>query len=96
MSAVGGHADIAETSLMMVIRPDSVRPDRFEVGHLGGLSEADLELMWKNGIRSVSHNGVIGSPFGSSHNIGEACLAAVAELLIKTFDSEAGVAGARR
>lgn len=94
--AVGGHADIAETSLMMVIRPDSVRPDRFEVGHLGGLSEADLELMWKNGIRSVSQNGVIGSPIGSSYAIGEACLAAVAELLIKTFDSEAGAASARR
>ncbi|PZA10454.1 creatininase family protein [Rhodopseudomonas palustris] len=96
VSAVGGHADIAETSLMMVIRPESVRQDRFEVGHLGGLSESDLELVWKNGIRSVSPNGVIGSPFGSNREIGEACLAAVAELLIETFESATKAAGARR
>ncbi|WP_051048721.1 creatininase family protein [Rhodopseudomonas sp. B29] len=95
VSAVGGHADIAETSLMMVIRPASVRPDRFEVGHLGGLSEADLELMWKNGIRSVSHNGVIGSPFGSSREIGDACLAAVTELLIESFDGGTKAGSAR-
>lgn len=96
VSAVGGHADIAETSLMMVIRPDSVRQDRFEVGHLGGLSEADLELMWKNGIRSVSPNGVIGSPFGSNRQIGEVCLAAVADLLIETFDGGSSATADRR
>jgi creatinine amidohydrolase len=86
--AVGGHADIAETSLMMAICPESVRHDRFEVGHLGALTEQQLELMWKNGIRSVSWNGIIGSPIGSSCEIGEACLAAVADLLVDTFKEQ--------
>lgn len=84
-NAVGGHADIAETSLMMVIRPESVRTDKFEIGHLGALSEKDLQSMWKNGIESVTKNGILGSPIGSCVQIGERCLEAIADLLTETF-----------
>lgn len=84
-NAVGGHADIAETSLMMVIRPDSVRTDQFEVGHLGALSEEKLQSMWKNGIKSVTKNGILGSPIGSSEQIGARCLEAIADLLTGSF-----------
>lgn len=89
--AVGGHADIAETSLMMAIRPNSVRHDRFEVGQLGALTQAQLELMWKNGIQSVSQNGIIGSPFGASSEIGEACLVAITDLLVDTFQEKRSI-----
>lgn len=83
--AVGGHADIAETSLMMCLRPDSVRSDRFEAGYLGVLSEGQLHLMWKNGIKSISTNGIIGNPNGSTIEIGERCLEAIADLLTGSF-----------
>jgi creatinine amidohydrolase len=83
--AVGGHADIAETSLMMCLRPESVRHDRFEVGHLGALNQEQLESMWKNGIKSVSANGIIGNPNGSTVTIGERCLDAIADLLAEAF-----------
>ncbi|MGN8545362.1 creatininase family protein [Bradyrhizobium sp. CCBAU 53421] len=84
-NAVGGHADIAETSLMMLLRPDSVRLHRFEVGHLGALSEAQLQAMWKNGIKSVTDNGIIGDPYGSSAEIGARCLEAISDLLATSF-----------
>jgi creatinine amidohydrolase len=84
-SAVGGHADIAETSLMMHLRPDSVRQGRFEMGHRGALSEQQLQSMWKNGIKSISANGIIGDPTGSTSTIGERCLEAIAELLSESF-----------
>ncbi|WP_050401603.1 creatininase family protein [Bradyrhizobium embrapense] len=87
-NAVGGHADIAETSLMMLLRPDSVRLDRFEVGHLGALSEEQLQAMWSNGIKSVTANGIIGNPFGSTAGIGERCLAAITDLLAVSFGSQ--------
>jgi creatinine amidohydrolase len=83
--AVGGHADIAETSLMMKIRPDSVRLDRLEPGHRGQLSQEQLESMWKNGIASVTRNGIIGDPRGSTRAIGESCLARVTDLLVNAF-----------
>lgn len=82
---VGGHADIAETSLMLYLRPDTVRLDRFEAGHLGALSEEQLQSMWRNGIVSVSANGIIGDPHGSTAQIGERCLEAIAELLVVSF-----------
>lgn len=84
-NAVGGHADIAETSLMMCLRPDSVRRGRFEAGRLGELSEEQLQSMWKNGIRSVSENGILGDPRGSTVQIGERCLEAIASLLTNVF-----------
>jgi creatinine amidohydrolase len=84
-NAVGGHADIAETSLMMCLRPDSVRLDRLEVGHLGALSEVQLRSMWKDGIKSITGNGVIGDPHGSTVEIGERCLEAIADLLAGSF-----------
>jgi creatinine amidohydrolase len=84
-AAVGGHADIAETSLMMKIRPDSVRTERFEPGHLGQLSQGQLELMWKNGISSVTQNGILGDPRGSTVAIGERCLERIADLLVEAF-----------
>ena len=86
-AAVGGHADIAETSLMMKLRPDSVRVDRFEPGHLGLLSQEQLELVWKNGISSVTKNGIIGDPRGSTVQIGDSCLEAIADLLVDSFNS---------
>lgn len=82
---VGGHADIAETSLMLKLRPESVRVDRFACGHLGALTPDQLDLMWKNGIVSVSRNGIIGDPHGSTAAIGERCLHDVADLLTKFF-----------
>lgn len=86
-AAVGGHADIAETSLMLKIRPDSVRTDRFEPGHIGLLSQDQLQLMWKNGISSVTRNGILGDPRGSTVAIGERCLERTGELLADAFKS---------
>lgn len=82
---VSGHADIAETSLMMEIRPESVRHDRFEPGHLGVLTQEDLAQIWRSGISSVTANGILGDPRGSTAKIGVSCLDAIAELLFSAF-----------
>jgi creatinine amidohydrolase len=82
---VGGHADIAETSLMMKLRPQSVRSSLMEPGRVGVLSEEQLALMWKGGIASVSRNGILGDPRGSSSTIGERCLDRITDLLVSAF-----------
>ncbi len=86
-AAVAGHADIAETSLMMKIRPESVRNNLFEPGHIGALSQQQLELVWQNGISSISPNGILGDPRGSTAAIGEICLDRIADLLVEAFAS---------
>lgn len=91
--SVGGHADIAETSLMIHLRPDSVRHGRLTAGHVGFLTTEQLNLMWKNGIGSISCNGVLGDARGSTREIGKTCLNATARLLASAFADESSREG---
>ena len=68
---VGGHADIAESSEMLTIRPDLVRRELAEEGYMGGFSEALMERIFRDGFRSVTPNGILGDPRGMSAEIGD-------------------------
>ncbi len=92
----GSHAGLSETSMVMVGRPELVDTGRFERGFvgdtqarmrevLGAGSDADQsELVSGAGFRwkteQISPNGIFGDPHGSSAEIGQALLAARAEL----------------
>lgn len=82
---VGGHADIAEGSVMMAIRPDLVKADRAEAGYLGETSQALLERIFNEGFRSVTPNGILGDARGLSADLGEKCLAAGADAMALFF-----------
>lgn len=71
---VGGHADLAETSEMLVIRPELVRLDRAERGHVQRFDASLAERIFGEGFRAVTPNGVLGDPRGATAEIGEACL----------------------
>jgi creatinine amidohydrolase len=81
-SHVGGHADVAETSVMLVLHPETVRADRAAAGYLGTVDEAFLRRAFIEGIDAVAPNGVLGDPAGSSKAIGHAALDAVTELVV--------------
>lgn len=68
------HAGRTETSLMLHIRPHSVRLDRAEAGNTGTLAEL-LPAMMAGGILAVSENGVLGDPAGASAAEGARVLA---------------------
>lgn len=67
------HAGYTETSLMLHLRPESVRLDRAEAGNSQPLSEI-LPAMMAGGIAAVSPNGVLGDPAGASAEEGERVL----------------------
>lgn len=67
------HAGFTETSLMLHLRPDSVRLDRAEAGNTQPLREI-LPAMMAGGIAAVSPNGVLGDPTGASAAEGERLL----------------------
>lgn len=64
------HAGRVETSVMMAIRPDLVRsvPPAADGCDLG-LAEV-IGVLRRSGVRSVSANGVLGNPAGSSAELG--------------------------
>ncbi|MDV3125921.1 creatininase family protein [Mycobacterium sp. 21AC1] len=80
---VGGHADVAETSVMLVLHPDKVRVEGFARGYSGTVDEKFLARTFREGIGSVSPNGVLGDPAGASESIGTACLDAVTSLIVE-------------
>lgn len=82
---VGGHADIAETSIMLDIHPERVRVGNYAAGRLGLPTREVLETMWRDGLRAVSPNGILGDPHGSSVVIGRTCIEHIASLLVKSF-----------
>jgi len=70
------HAGITETSLMLHLRPGSVRLDRAEPGETRPLNEI-LSLLMAGGVGAVSPNGVLGDPTGASAAAGEQALEAM-------------------
>lgn len=85
---VGGHADLAETSVMLDIHPERVRTEAYAAGKLGLPSQSDLELMWREGLRALSSNGILGDPHGSTVAIGRHCIERIATLLLDGFAAQ--------
>jgi creatinine amidohydrolase len=77
---VGGHACLGETSEMLHIRPDLVREDRFEPGFVGS-SRGMISRILRDGMHTVSQNGILGDPRGATAEAGEALLEALADHL---------------
>jgi creatinine amidohydrolase/Fe(II)-dependent formamide hydrolase-like protein len=80
--AEGGlHAGEWETSLMLAIHPELVRMDSAEPGFTGDLQEA-VASMFAGGVASISENGAIGDPRGSTAAHGQRYWGAVVELVL--------------
>ncbi len=80
---VGGHADVAETSEMMVIRPDLVREDRLSAGYTGGTDPAVFRRIFEEGLRAVTDNGVLGDAHGATAEIGRRCIERAADAVVR-------------
>lgn len=78
------HAGHTETSLMLHIRPESVRLERAEAGDTRPLREI-LPLMMAGGVAAVTPNGVLGDPTAATADEGrrvfDAMAAAIDDLL---------------
>lgn len=59
------HAGRTETSLMLAIAPDTVRPDLAEPGNPAPIREL-LPRLQAEGVRAASPNGVLGDPVGAT------------------------------
>jgi len=79
VASVGGHADLAETSEMLCIRPDLVRSHLAECGHMQDFDQALMDRIFGDGFRSVTPNGILGDARKSTKEIGEACIRRAAD-----------------
>jgi creatinine amidohydrolase len=86
---VGGHADIAESSIMLALYPELVRAERAGAGHRGVLTPALLRRVFEEGIGAVAPNGILGDARGMSEAIGRRCIAETVDLLVSYFRERA-------
>ena len=70
------HADIIETSMMMVLAPGTVRTEEMQRGFVG---RPDLEELTERGLQAFTDNGVLGDPRGASPEMGRELIAAWVE-----------------
>jgi len=84
---VGGHADIAETSEILCIRPDLVRAERAAEGHVQAFDDELKDRIFGEGFRSVTPNGILGDARGATEEIGLACIAHAADGIVAALES---------
>jgi creatinine amidohydrolase len=82
---VGGHADIAESSVMLSLHPDLVRSELAERGYLPEMDEDVIDRIIEEGFDSVTPNGILGDARGLSEPIGTRCIAELADLVAASF-----------
>lgn len=82
------HAGITETSLMLHIRPASVRLDRAEAGDTRPLADI-LPLLMTGGVGAVSANGVLGDPAGATAESGAEVLGVMVDDIERRVRSSA-------
>lgn len=82
---VGGHADLAETSILALLRPGLVRDDRVRAGYTGPTDRETLDDIIAEGFESVTESGILGDARGFDPAIGERCVAELADLMAAAF-----------
>jgi mycofactocin system creatininase family protein len=73
-AAGDAHAGRTETALLLHLDPTAVQRDKAEAGETRPVS-ALMDRLRRDGVRSVSANGVLGDPVGASAEEGERLLA---------------------
>lgn len=84
---VGGHADIAETAIMLAMHPELVRMDLAEPGFSPELDDEVINRIIKEGFKTVTPNGILGDPNGATAELGAVLLEVLAEELVAFFQS---------
>jgi creatinine amidohydrolase len=82
---VGGHADIAESSIMLALHPALVHEDAAAEGCVEPVTPALLDRVFREGMDTVTPNGILGDARGMQARIGERCIDGMVDMLAAWF-----------
>jgi creatinine amidohydrolase len=82
---IGGHADIAESSVMLALEPELVHEELAKPGFTGEMTGARREEMMAKGVIALSVTGVLGNPLGMNRDLGIKCLERMVDFLADYF-----------
>jgi mycofactocin system creatininase family protein len=84
VSAGDAHAGCDETSMLLAIAPEAVRPVA-SAGYRGRLDADSWSVLTTAGVRALAPNGVLGDPTEASAELGQALLEALASAIAATI-----------
>jgi creatinine amidohydrolase len=84
-SRVGGHADIAESSIVLALHPELVKRGAAAAGHHGPLTPELMQRLFDEGIHALTPNGILGDARGMSEAIGHRCVAELTSVITASF-----------
>jgi len=87
---VGGHADIAESSIMLALHPELVRESAAAAGYTGPITPEVMERVFRDGMGVITPNGIIGDARGMRRSIGERCITELSATLVEYFRAMMG------
>ena len=82
---VGGHADIAESSILLTLTPHLVDESKAEAGYKGDTTAETFRRILADGLHTVTPNGILGDARGMTAELGERCQEAASELIQASF-----------
>jgi creatinine amidohydrolase len=77
------QADLIETSIVLALRPDTARMDQAEPGYQGDI---DLDTLFREGLKAVTPNGILGDPRQANAGLGRAILASLEMYLFEAIE----------
>jgi creatinine amidohydrolase len=84
----GSHAGESETSMMMALEKNLIIKGRFAPGYVGMMGEKELKIMFEQGMRAFTTNGILGDPRKASADKGEIYLDRLTEFLIQEIKKQ--------
>jgi creatinine amidohydrolase len=87
----GAHAGESETSMVLAIRKDLVDMKNAEKGFVGSFDDKMMGLMYSQGIKAVSKNGVLGDSRKGEARNGEEYLELWAEKMVDFVRKQIGI-----
>ncbi len=79
---VGGHADIAESSIMLALHPELVVRSAATAGFTDPITAEVREKFFREGFHSVTTNGIVGDARGMTAAIGSRCIEEAVSLVV--------------
>lgn len=76
---IGGHADIGETAIMLSLEPALVRLDLAAAGFQADLTPEVLQRIIRDGLDTVTPNGILGDARGATPALGDRLVRAFAD-----------------
>ncbi|MHA1168521.1 MAG: creatininase family protein [Candidatus Hodarchaeales archaeon] len=84
----GAHAGETETSIMLALKGELVKKERFQTGYTGPMGSEETQLLFEDGMPALSSIGVLGDPVKATAEKGSIYLETIVDYLVDKIHSQ--------